>query len=986
MGRKCVFSGVLCLAAIGVAVNSVHAGDWTITQLTDNNYDDERPQIDGSNVVWHAQDNWHGDTGYNVFLYDGDNTTRLTTDNNYGSARYPQIDGANVVWYGQDTWDGGRDYEIFLYDGNTTTQLTNNSYYDTNPQIDGSNVTWSGHDGNDYEIFLYDGNSTIQLTNNSYDDRYPRIRESNVTWRSYDGNDYEIFFYDGNTTTQLTNNSYDDVYPRISGSNVVWNGWDGSDNEIFLYDGDSTTQLTDNSYDDLVPKTDGSNVVWYGWDGSDNEIFLYDGNSTTQLTNNSYNDTHPWIDDGANVVWSGGDGDADAEREIFVYDGDSTTQLTNNSYKEWYAKIDGSNMVWVTETGNGSEIFLATYQADVPAASSWINNPGIVGQWADSSNWSDGVPGAGSAAYIDNGGIVGISSNSTADNLYVGHSQTGAIRHEASAASISQNLYLGYNAGSSGSYELTGSGQLDTDVLAVGESGAGTFTQRGGTVANVATLRLAKQVGSEGTYNLQGGRLIVERIEQGAGSARFNWTGGELDASRVFLSSLTNEGGVLSSGIDGAIGNMKIEGNYIQTSMGAVEFDIAGYIMGGEYDVIAASGDIALDGFVMVHIPAASGFSPQLNDTFDVMVGNSLSGQYSLSAASLGGGLVFSSEIIGASVLRLTVVQGVALDQAGVEDPVYVPDQQTGPTGSQTVDTVNIGDQGQLDMPDTGELTANDGITIESGGTLDGGGGTVNADISNGGTIDGSGGTLIGDLNNSGTINSEDGTHIGDLTNSGTVNTAGGVHEGDILNESSGVLNCSGGVQTGAIINYGQMNSSGSGVFTGTIINYGTIQSTGGGTSYGGTLINYGSIVVSVDDDFIDLSNHGSMDLGNTPDDVLVDGNYEQSGVLIIDLAGYLQGDEYDFIEVGGSASLEGHVDVRLIGDFDPVFGSTFDILTAAEGITIGSGGLQLSGAGDFSMYLADGGNTLRLETVPEPTSLGLLLTGGLVLLRRRRM
>ena len=36
-------------------------------------------------------------------------------------------------------------------------------------------------------------------------------------------------------------------------------------------------------------------------------------------------------------------------------------------------------------------------------------------------------------------------------------------------------------------------------------------------------------------------------------------------------------------------------------------------------------------------------------------------------------------------------------------------------------------------------------------------------------------------------------------------------------------------------------------------------------------------------------------------------------------------------------------------------------------------------------MYLADGGNTPRLETVPEPATLGLLLLGGLAMLKRKR-
>ena len=67
---------------------------------------------------------------YEIFLYDGTSTTQLT-DNDYDDD-CPQInDNGYVVWRDDD----GSDYEIFLYDGTSTTQLTNNDYDDYSPQI-----------------------------------------------------------------------------------------------------------------------------------------------------------------------------------------------------------------------------------------------------------------------------------------------------------------------------------------------------------------------------------------------------------------------------------------------------------------------------------------------------------------------------------------------------------------------------------------------------------------------------------------------------------------------------------------------------------------------------------------------------------------------------------------------------------------------------------------------------------------------------------
>jgi len=341
LNRVCLLLIALFILTLTVKTHAQPEG-WSIIQLTDNDYDDSQPQIYGSNVVWYGFD------GNNeIFFYDGNTTTQLTTNNNYSDDYdWFQIYGSNVVWIGSD----GNDTEIFFYDGNTTTQLTNNLCSDLSPQIHGSNIVWRSWDGNDYEIFFYDGNTTTQLTNNIYRDCSPRIHGSNVAWLGEpDGNDYEIFFYDGNTTTQLTNNIYDDYSPQIHGSNVVWQGrgglgWDRSDYEIFC---NTTGQLTNNSYDDRSPQIHGSNVVWEGG----GEIFFYEGNTTTQLTNNSYTDHSPHIY-GSNVVWEGWG-------EIFFYDGSTTTQLTDNNYYGGMSQVYGSNVVWCAFDGNDWEIFLA---------------------------------------------------------------------------------------------------------------------------------------------------------------------------------------------------------------------------------------------------------------------------------------------------------------------------------------------------------------------------------------------------------------------------------------------------------------------------------------------------------------------------------------------------------------------------------------------------------------------------------------------------
>ena len=146
-----------------------------------------RPHINNAgHVVWYG---WDG-SDWEIFYYNGTTITQLT-DNSYDDL-YPHINNAgHVVWYG---WDGS-DWEIFYYNGTTITQLTDNSYSDGFPQISNNgHVVWHGQNGSDWEIFYYNGTTITQLTDNAYNDYAPSINDNGyVAWHGSDGLDYEIF-------------------------------------------------------------------------------------------------------------------------------------------------------------------------------------------------------------------------------------------------------------------------------------------------------------------------------------------------------------------------------------------------------------------------------------------------------------------------------------------------------------------------------------------------------------------------------------------------------------------------------------------------------------------------------------------------------------------------------------------------------------------------------------------------------------------------
>ncbi|MDZ7616319.1 MAG: autotransporter-associated beta strand repeat-containing protein, partial [Patescibacteria group bacterium] len=144
-----------------------------------------------------------------------------------------------------------------------------------------------------------------------------------------------------------------------------------------------------------------------------------------------------------------------------------------------------------------------------------------------------------------------------------------------------------------------------------------------------------------------------------------------------------------------------------------------------------------------------------------------------------------------------------------------------------------------------------------------------------------------------------------------------------------------------ATIQSGGMTKTGSGTLT---LN-GANTYTGPTSVEAGTLLVNGSIAsdVTVNGGWLKgngtvggvvVGSSGSISAGNSPGLLSVDGDYEQSGLMLVELAGTTQGLTYDSIAVSGAATFGpgAVIDVNLVG-FDPLYGDVFDILTAGEGI-----------------------------------------------------
>jgi T5SS/PEP-CTERM-associated repeat protein len=107
---------------------------------------------------------------------------------------------------------------------------------------------------------------------------------------------------------------------------------------------------------------------------------------------------------------------------------------------------------------------------------------------------------------------------------YVGNSGTGNFNQSGGTNSVSSTLYLGHNAGSTGTYTLSGSGSLVTGNAVVGDAGVGTLT-----IQDQASMHVSNNlsINSLSTVNLNGGTLGLNTVT-GTSLNQLNYSAGTI--------------------------------------------------------------------------------------------------------------------------------------------------------------------------------------------------------------------------------------------------------------------------------------------------------------------------------------------------------------------------------------------------------------------------------------------------------------------------
>lgn len=199
---------------------------------------------------------------------------------------------------------------------------------------------------------------------------------------------------------------------------------------------------------------------------------------------------------------------------------------------------------------------------------------------------------------------------------YVGYSGTGTFTQTGGTNTAAGPLVLGYNAGSSGTYNLSGGSLSVLGGEFVGDSGNGAFTQSGGTNTVAGNLFVGFFAPSaSGTYNLSGGSLSVSGDESVGSNCTFTQSGGANTVGGTlyvgyFESSYNLSGGYLSVGGNEYVGNT---GTGIFTQSGGTNVVggtlYLGYLGGSSGSYNLSGGSLWVDGNEYVGVSGSGTFT-----------------------------------------------------------------------------------------------------------------------------------------------------------------------------------------------------------------------------------------------------------------------------------------------------------------------------------------------------------------------------------------
>jgi hypothetical protein len=325
------------------------------------------------------------------------------------------------------------------------------------------------------------------------------------------------------------------------------------------------------------------------------------------------------------------------------------------------------------------------------------------------------------------GGYNGITATLTAGR--------GAFTQSAGTTTVNsgRDFTLGYGANSTGTYTLSGTGALVANQSEfIGLSGNGTFNHSAGTntvnASAVGSLDIGASVGSTGTYNLSGtGTLTVNTNEYigDIGTGVFNQTGGMHTISGV------GKDLYLGNNASGTSGTYTLSAGDLQVSNGS---ELIGYNVSGSFNQSGGTNTVNYE-FGLGLISGATGTytlsGGTLNNFWDV-IGNYGTGFFNQTGGTHNA-TYFDLGLLAGSAGRYTLSAGNLISATGenVGGDGTGTFNQSG--GTNTTNGLYVGERamGTYNLSGTGVLTVTGGGTLIAwntpGTSVNLSGGTINA-------------------------------------------------------------------------------------------------------------------------------------------------------------------------------------------------------------------------------------------------------------------
>jgi hypothetical protein len=533
-------------------------------------------------------------------------------------------------------------------------------------------------------------------------------------------------------------------------------------------------------------------------------------------------------------------------------------------------------------------------------------------------------------SFASSGGTYG-ESTLNIDGGTLGGAWTGTV--------LMDYIGIGRGSGRTGSYTLTTGHTFQIKDLYLGDLGTGTFTQSGGGMSGIANIYIGNQSGGVGTYNYSSGNL------------------GIIVGSNTGMVVGNNGTGTLN--INGAFPTISNDGAYPT-------------IAKSRFRVGLGSTGI---GYVNVNSGGTLTFSTSYSDTdsgqsYLNIDGGTVSGNYALSFNNFGIG--YNSGKTGS----YTTSSGQTISATNV----YVGNLGSGTLNIATAYTkptnfyvgYGNGGSGTVNINTGGTFTMNSNLVDTWAGTS-----TINLDNTTGGlagtwtqlTVDNfnvgnaaakTGSFTLADTKALTTTNQYVGKYgTGTLTQTGGTNTVTNLTLGS-QSGSSGTYNLQGGLLKADTINFGSGTYAFN--FTGGTLSVGT---------FNGNLVQTGGILAP----------------GNSPGKTTVIGDYTLGPAATFNAEfkapGITPGVDFDWLDVTGTAYLDGTVALSFLDGFVPSAGMHFDFITAGTLVN----NATFTGLPE-GWNVTQFGNSLRLgeesSAVPEPATVISFLLGGAGLAAKR--